>query len=1100
MARTAGIIAPIVTFAAIWSVISIVLRRRTWVDWVTSLFSLVNLPVAASLFSVVVLFIVGGALRRRLRIVWLALLVYQSVALVLTILFVIALITRRDIDVGRDYDAYSRAYLWINIGVNIAIIALLLWIRPAFAARLRRRSVGKALGVLALGIAISTALSIALTYAFPGSLRPGYQKFVWAVRIVVGLEPGTDEPQFISHHGHHWITSLVGLLSALAVLAALAVFVNSGPPAALMSPQDELDTRRLLLTHGQRDSLGYFATRRDKSIAFNSRRTCAVTYRVIASVSLASGDPIGPSADWDEAIAAWLARARQRGWFPAVLSASEQGAQAYARAGLKAMPLGDEAIVDVDNFTLAGPTMEPVRRAVGRVERAGYTLRIVRHSELLPADFAAIESAAEQWRGDEPERGFSMALSRIGDGADGSCVAVLAYDPSGRLRAVQSYVPWGNSGLSLDLMRRDPASENGITEFLIAGLMLGCADIGVRRASLNFAMFRGIFSAADRVGAGPLVRLANAILGSASRFWQLETLYRSNARYYPNWVPRFICYDSGLSLSRVALAAGTAEGFLPTFSRLPERSFTPESTTMGSGVSFYDAVQQQREDWQVQALKPRRLSEQERVRRSKLELLSRAGMSPYPVSVPRTSTIADIRAQYPDLCADTYTHDAFSICGRVTAIRSFGRLTIAVLAEESKRIQVLLATDVIGMNKLRLWNRAVDLGDIVSVTGRVMTSRTGELSIEADDWTMSSKCLRPMPDAHAGFSDPESRARQRYLDLIVNEEAMDLALKRTHAVRAMRNFFDELDFREVETPMLQQIHGGANARPFSTHINAYDMPLYLRIAPELYLKRLCIGGMPRIFELNRNFRNEGVDATHNPEFTSLEAYQAYGDYLSMRDLTRQLILTVATAIHGRPIAIRPGPDGRPTEIDLSVPWRTITVHAAVSEAIGEQVSSKTPIDVIRAICTRFGVAAPPRLTAGELFVELYDELVEGQTQFPVFYTDFPVETSPLTRVHRNDPALSERWDLVAFGAEIGTAYSELIDPIDQRRRFTEQSLKAAAGDPEAMQIDEAFLAALEYGMPPTGGLGIGVDRLIMLLTGTDIRSILTFPFVRPTSS
>jgi lysyl-tRNA synthetase class 2 len=275
------------------------------------------------------------------------------------------------------------------------------------------------------------------------------------------------------------------------------------------------------------------------------------------------------------------------------------------------------------------------------------------------------------------------------------------------------------------------------------------------------------------------------------------------------------------------------------------------------------------------------------------------------------------------------------------------------------------------------------------------------------------------------------------------------------------------------------------------------MELYLRIAPELYLKRLCVAGMGRIFELNRNFRNEGADTTHNPEFTSVEVYQAHADYRDMRELTRELVLEAARAVHGSEVALRPTADGTVATVDLSGPWPTVTVHDAVSRACRVQVSSTTPAHELREICARHEVNSRREASAGELVVALYEALVEKQTSFPTFYTDFPLDACPLTRAHREDPALAERWDLVAFGSEIGTAYSELTDPIDQRRRLTEQSLLAAAGDPEAMQIDEAFLTALEYAMPPTGGLGIGVDRLVMMLTGSNIRATLAFGFVRP---
>jgi lysyl-tRNA synthetase class 2 len=449
------------------------------------------------------------------------------------------------------------------------------------------------------------------------------------------------------------------------------------------------------------------------------------------------------------------------------------------------------------------------------------------------------------------------------------------------------------------------------------------------------------------------------------------------------------------------------------------------------------------------------------------------------------------------LPADARTGEVVSVAGRVRALRNFGGLTFAVVQDGQATIQAMITSAVLGAAEHRLLRSTVDLGDFVSVTGEIVTSRHGELSVQVQAWQMAAKCLRPLPDSHAGFADPDARARLRHVELIVNPEAMQLLARRSVAVRELRQALDRRGFTEVETPMLQPVHGGANARPFVTHSNAYDATLYLRIAPELFLKRLCVAGLGKVFELNRNFRNEGADATHNPEFTSVEAYQAYADYLDMRELTRQLILEVATAMYGSPIARRPGPAGGQIEVDLSQPWRSVTVHEAVSQACGTPVTADTGLAELSRLCRAHGINRPPEAGPGALVTELYEVLVEKQTLQPTFYLDFPVETSPLTRLHRADPRLAERWDLVAFGAEIGTAYSELIDPIDQRQRLVEQSLRAADGDVEAMQVDEAFLSALEYAMPPTGGLGLGVDRLVMMLSGASIRQTLAFPFLRP---
>jgi lysyl-tRNA synthetase class 2 len=351
-----------------------------------------------------------------------------------------------------------------------------------------------------------------------------------------------------------------------------------------------------------------------------------------------------------------------------------------------------------------------------------------------------------------------------------------------------------------------------------------------------------------------------------------------------------------------------------------------------------------------------------------------------------------------------------------------------------------------------------------------------------------------LPDKHRGLADPETLVRARHLDLIVNPAARDLLRLRAAATQALRATLLGRGYLEVETPALQPVHGGANARPFVTHSNAYDLRLYLRIAPELYLKRLAVGGVERVFEVGRNFRNEGVDATHNPEFTMLEAYEAYGDYATMRELARELVLAAATAAYGAPVARRGGVD-----VPLSGPWPVVPVHDAVSAALGEPVTPDTELARLRKLAGAAGVPCVDGWGPGEVVLEMYERLVEARTVEPTFYTDFPVDVAPLARPHRQDPRLAERWDLVAFGTEIGTAYTELTDPVELRRRLTAQSLRAAAGDPEAMELDEDFLDAFEYAMPPTGGLGLGVDRLVLLLTGKTIREALPFPLVKPTS-
>jgi len=487
-------------------------------------------------------------------------------------------------------------------------------------------------------------------------------------------------------------------------------------------------------------------------------------------------------------------------------------------------------------------------------------------------------------------------------------------------------------------------------------------------------------------------------------------------------------------------------------------------------------------------------TEQMRVRLAKVERLKAAGIEPYPVGYPRTDTIAEVRRRHPDLPADTTTGDQVGVTGRVMLYRTGGNLCFATIRDGTGEIQVMISRDRVGGDALAAWKSDVDLGDHVGVTGEVITSRSGELSVLADSFAITAKSLRPLPDKHSGLSDPQSRVRMRYVDLIVNPAARQMAELRASVTRAIREELHAQGYVEAETPMLQTLHGGANARPFVTHINAYDMKVYLRIALELYLKRLMVGGLEKVYELGRNLRNEGADATHNPEFTMLEAYEAYGDYNSIGAMTKSLIISAAQAGLGGTIVRRP--DG--SEHDIGGDWPSVTVHDAVSAALGEEVTPDTGEDQLRKLAGRAGITLEPSWNAGQVLLEIYEHLVEARTVLPTFYRDFPVEVAPLTRQHRQDPRLAEKWDLVAFGAEMGTGYSELVDPLEQRARLTAQSLLAAGGDQEAMQIDDDFLRALEYGMPPSGGMGMGIDRVLIMLTGASIRETILFPIVKPT--
>ena len=467
------------------------------------------------------------------------------------------------------------------------------------------------------------------------------------------------------------------------------------------------------------------------------------------------------------------------------------------------------------------------------------------------------------------------------------------------------------------------------------------------------------------------------------------------------------------------------------------------------------------------------------------------------LGVTEPTPTADIRAVHAGLETDSVTDDVVTIAGRVVLKRDIGKLQFLVVRDRTGDLQVVATKADLAEELFSLLDE-VDLGDIVGVTGRVGTTRRGELSVFADRWAMLTKSLRPLPEKWHGLQDPDLQQRRRYLHLIADESPRRYLLARAAVLKTMRRVLDEHGFVEFEGPMLQTVAGGANARPFSTHHLALDLPMKLRISLELYLKRMLVGGVERVYELGRNFRNEGIDRDHNPEFTMLEAYQAYGDYHTMMELSETLIVGCVRAVN--PIMGR-DPDDlaltvRGREIDLSPPFARITILGSVSEAVGEPIALDHAD--LHGAAARHGVHVEPAWGPGKIVQELFEKLVEGSIERPTFVCDFPREVSPLARPHRDDPALTEHFDLIAGGVELVTAYSELTDPIEQRAKFElQQQMKATLGD-EVHPFDEDFLRALEHGMPPVGGLGMGVDRLLLLLTDApSLRDLIMFPSQRP---
>jgi len=489
------------------------------------------------------------------------------------------------------------------------------------------------------------------------------------------------------------------------------------------------------------------------------------------------------------------------------------------------------------------------------------------------------------------------------------------------------------------------------------------------------------------------------------------------------------------------------------------------------------------------------LPEQLRIRREKRASLIEKGVEPYPVSVARTKSLADIRATHVGLEIDVATGDIESVTGRIIFKRDTGKLCFATLREgDGTELQAMFSLDKVGEESLDAWKSDIDLGDIVSVTGEIITSKRGELSILANAWKLASKALRPLPNDHKPMSE-ETRVRMRYVDLIVRPEARSNARMRPAVMRSLRETFHARNYLEVETPMLQVQHGGAAARPFKTYSNAYDMDLFMRIAPELFLKRCVVGGIERVFEINRNFRNEGADSSHSPEFAMIESYEAYGDWRTVADVARSLVQDAATAIFGSHIALHH--DGR--ESDLGGTWKEISLYEAISEGVGESVTALTPIVELRRLAEKLGIKIDPNWVTGKLAEEIFEHVIAGKLNEPTFVMGFPVDNAPLVRGHRDIPGVVEKWDLYVDGFELATGYSELIDPVIQRQRLVEQATLGAKGDFEAMSVDEDFLRAMEFGMPPMGGLGMGVDRLLMALTGLGIRETILFPLVKPES-
>ena len=483
-----------------------------------------------------------------------------------------------------------------------------------------------------------------------------------------------------------------------------------------------------------------------------------------------------------------------------------------------------------------------------------------------------------------------------------------------------------------------------------------------------------------------------------------------------------------------------------------------------------------------------------RHRKDKAQFLQNAGIPLYPNDFRRSAEIGDVIEAHGHKDEEVLAGEAltFSLCGRIMAHRSFGKVTFFHIQDTSGKIQVYSARDDLGTEAYSVFKK-FEIGDIVGVTGKLFRTKTGELTVKSTEVRLLTKSMRPLPEKYHGLKDVETRYRQRYVDLLVNDRAREIFRKRTSIVQFIRNFLNERSFLEVETPMMQPIAGGATAKPFRTHHNALDMDLFLRIAPELYLKRLLVGGFDRVYEINRNFRNEGIDTRHNPEFTMIEFYWAYATFVDLMDLTQELLCGVAKAVNGTPLV-----EYQDNVIDLQNGWVRLPFHESLEKIGGVAPEIYTDYDKCKELVLKLGETAHPKEKLGKLQAKLFDNLVEPKLIQPHFIYHYPTDISPLSRKNDENPEITDRFELFICGQEMANAFSELNDPYDQRDRFEEQVREKADGDDEAHSMDEDYIRALEYGMPPAAGEGIGIDRLVMLLTDSpSIREVILFPLLRP---
>ncbi|MGL4831155.1 MAG: bifunctional lysylphosphatidylglycerol synthetase/lysine--tRNA ligase LysX, partial [Propionibacteriaceae bacterium] len=920
--------------------------------------------------------LIAGGLVRRKRAAWLIVFGFEVLSVIWSLFAVCDLFEPR---LTLPHTPHPFAIEVAGLIVSSAVLVIFWLARGSFKGKMQRGSWVASLGVITVGILLTAVTTRILVKHFGTAGAPDGEISINAFLWAMGLDDLAMVPRQL-----RFVPEITGVMMATTLILATWTFMRSARRGYEWNEADEVEVRRLLTRYGKLDSLSYFGTRRDKAFYFSTDRQAVIAYRVLGPVTLASGDPIGNPDSWSDAIRGWLDMAQLNGWVPAVISTSEAGARAYAKFDLEALAMGDESVIQTDSFTLDRTAMTPLRQSVNRARRAGLTTTIMRQHDLNSSELAELRFWGNEWR-QGCERGFSMTSSRLADATDPEAMIIRCRDQKDHLVALLTFAPWGGSGLSLDAMRRSHNAPNGAVELMVTDLIAHCSRRGIRQISLNFAMLRQVFAEADRIGATPIDKLNSSMLTWFDRFFQLERLYRSNQKYQPTWVPRFLCFDGVSTLPYVLLAAARAEGYLGKRTP-PQPEFSPAAL---------DEIKSFATDPPSLAVTPIKRSDQSTHRIRHAVALTEAGHNPFPVGVERPRSLSTLTHH------DWDDHVAVRICGRFTSLRHHGGVIFGMLRDGSTSIQAVLERDQLSP-ALRCFADVVDRGDLVVLEGTLGESRNGTPSLLVTSWQVVAKAIRPIP--LEGISNPEAKLRQRSLDLLTDPHELEFLHARSRIVAAIRGFMGEHGFAEVETPILATTHGGATARPFHTHINAYDTDLYLRIAPELHLKRLIVAGAGPIFEIGRNFRNEGADNTHNPEFTSLEAYEPWGDYSTMMDLTEGLVRAAATAVYGRPV-LPLGPDGMLT--DISAPWQRADVITAVAEATGVDVSLSMPFDELLQLARTHGIEAHPSMGPGALIEELYAELVESSTITPTFYCNFPAETSPLTAPHRNRDGVVE---------------------------------------------------------------------------------------------